>query len=331
MRALQATAVGGPEVLMWAEVPEPTPAPGEIKMRVLANAVNWSDVLEREGRYPGGPTPPFVVGHDIVADVVELGDGVDRFTIGERVYGCLVDAGGVAEYAVAPASWMHRAPPSLSAVDAAAAPSPFFTAEAAITTMAQLTRGQTVLVHAAAGGFGSAAVQLCRAHGAGLVLATAGGPEKMEPVRSFGADVAIDYLHEDFVEIVRQATEGRGVDLVVDSVGGDVLAASFDAVAPAGKIICVGATAGRSTPRFRLHTLFEKDIWVGGFTLGNWIRHHPELIEPIAATVYDLLETAVLRVIVSRVFSPLEARQAHVHLQNRRSIGRTVIDFSAPA
>ncbi len=328
MRALLVTAIGGPEVLRWAEIPEPSPGAGEIKMRVLANAVNWSDVLEREGRYPGGPTPPFVVGHDVVAEVVELGGGVDRFSVGERVYGCLVDAGGAAEYAVAPASWMHRAPDALSDVEAAAAPSPFLTAEAAVTTMGRLEHGQSVLVHAAAGGFGSAAVQLCRAHGAGLIIGTAGGSAKMEPVRSFGADIAVDYLTEDFVEVVDRATQGRGVDLIVDSVGGEVLAKSFDVVTPTGKMICVGATAGKSTSRFRLHTLFEKGIWVGGFTLGHWIRNRADLMEPIAADVHDLLQCGSVHTIISRVFPPDEARAAHEHLQDRRSIGRTVIDLA---
>lgn len=328
MRALLATAIGGPEVLEWGDVPEPSPGAGEVKVRVLAAAVNWSDILEREGRYPGGPTPPFVLGHDVLGEVVELGEGVDRFTVGERVYGCLATGGGTATYAVAPAHWLHRAPRSLSVVEAAAAPSPFFTAEAAVTTMARLERGHTVLVHAAAGGFGSAAVQLCRAHGAGLIVGTAGGPAKMDPVRSFGADIAIDYLTDDFVEVVRDATAGRGVDLVVDSVGGEVLARSFDVVAPTGKMICVGATEGKSTSRFRLHTLFEKDIWVGGFTLGNWIRHHPDLMDPIAAAVHPLLADGTVRSIIGGVFPPEQAREAHHFLQNRQSIGRTVIDLS---
>lgn len=328
MRALLATAIGGPEVLEWGNAPEPSPGVGEVKVRVLAAAVNWSDVLEREGRYPGGPTPPFVIGHDVLGEVVEVGEEVDRFAVGDRVYGCLVDGGGTAEYAVAPASWLHHAPTSLSVVEAAAAPSPFFTAEAALTTMSRLEKGQTVLVHAAAGGLGSATVQLCRAHGAGLVIGTAGGLAKLDPVRSFGADIAVDYLTEDFVEVVREVTGGRGVDLVIDSVGGDVLARSFDVIVPVGKMICLGATEGKSTSRFRLQTLFEKDIWVGGFTLGNWIRNQPELMEPIAATVHRLLADGTVRSIIGGVFGFDQAREAHTFLESRQSIGRTVIDLS---
>ncbi|MGE3622000.1 MAG: zinc-binding alcohol dehydrogenase family protein [Acidimicrobiia bacterium] len=329
MRALLATAIGGPEVLEWGDVPEPSPGPGEVKIKVLAAAVNWSDVLEREGRYPGGPTPPFVIGHDVLGEVVELGEGTDRFAVGDRIYGSLVNAGGTAEYAVAPAYWLHKAPTSLPVIEAAAAPSPFFTAEAAVTTMSKLEKGQTVLVHAAAGGFGSATVQLCRAYGARLIIGTAGGPAKMDHVRSFGADIAVDYLTEDFVEVVREATDGRGVDLVVDSVGGDVLARSFDVIVPTGKMICVGATEGKSTSRFRLHTLFEKDIWVGGFTLGNWVRNHPELMEPIASAIHPLLAEGTVRTIIGGVFTPDQAQEAHAFLQNRQSIGRTVIDLAS--
>jgi NADPH2:quinone reductase len=314
--------------LEWQEVPAPAPGPGQVLLRPSATAVNWSDVLEREGRYPGGPQHPFVQQHDVVAEVVDVGTGVTRFAAGDRVYGCLVDAGGGAELAVAPAEWMHPAPPSLSTIEAAAAPSPFLTAEAAIRTMGSFREGDTVLVHAAAGGFGSAVVQLCRHYGASTIIGTAGGPAKLEHVRSFGADVAVDYLTENFVDAVRDVTDGRGVDLVVDSVGGDVLADSFDCVARTGRLMCVGATEGKSTRRMRLQTLFDLDIWVGGFTLGNWIRHRPDLMDEIAGSVYDLLESGAVRVIIGGVFPAEQAADAHQFLMDRKSIGRTVIELA---
>lgn len=327
MRALVATRPGGPEVLEWQDVPAPAPGPGEVLLHPFATGVNWSDILEREGRYPGGPQHPFVVQHDVVAEVVELGEGVTRFAVGDRVYGCLIEAAGGAELAVAPASWMHKAPPSLSTIEAAAAPSPFLTAEAAIRTMRSFEAGNTVLVHAAAGGFGSAVVQLCRHYGASTIIGTAGGPAKLEHVRSFGADVAVDYLSENFVDVVRDVTNGRGVDLVVDSVGGDVLADSFDCVARSGKLMCIGATEGKSTRRMRLQTLFDLDIWVGGFTLGNWIRHRPDLMDEIAASVFGLHESGAIRVIIGGVFPADQAGEAHQFLMDRKSIGRTVIDL----
>lgn len=328
MRALVATRAGGPEVLEWQEVPAPTPGPGQVLLRPFATAVNWSDVLEREGRYPGGPQHPFVAQHDVVAEVVALGAGVTRLGVGERVYGCLPDAGGGADLAVCPATWMHRAPPSLSTIEAAAAPSPFLTAQAALQTMGSFEPGDSVLVHAAAGGFGSAVVQLCRHYGASTIIGTAGGPAKLEPVRSFGADVAVDYLSENFVDVVREVTGGRGVDLVVDSVGGDVLADSFDCVTKTGKLMCIGATEGKSTRRMRLQTLFDLDIWVGGFTLGNWIRHRPDLMDEIAASVFDLLESGAVRVVIGGVFPAEEAAAAHQFLMDRKSIGRTVIELA---
>lgn len=325
MRALTVPAYGGSDVLQWTDLPEPSPARGEVLLRVHATAVNWSDILEREGRYPGGPQPTFVSGHDVVGKVVARGDCATKFEIGDRVFGSLVRGGGAAELAVAPEAWLHPAPPSVPDLEAAGASSPWLTAEAAVTTMGRLAKGETVLVHAAAGGFGSAVVQLCRIYGAGMIIGTAGGPEKLQRVRDFGADIAVDYLKDDFVAAVDAATEGHGVDLIIDSVGGDVLGASFDCIAATGRMICVGATEGKSTNRFRLQTLFDKGISVGGFTLGHWIDSRPDLMAPLVERVLDLLGRRVVTTPIGGVFEADQATEAHRFLEQRHSVGRTVI------
>lgn len=328
MRGLRFHHHGGPEVLVWDEVPVPEPGPGQVLVRSRGFAVNWADLMERAGVYPGAPQPPYVMGHDLVGDVVAYGPGADGPPIGTRVFGLLPQAGTAAEWVVAGAHEVHRVPDALSDAEAAGLGSPFLTADAAIVTMGRFEPGDTVLVHAAAGGFGSAAVQLCKAYGAGTVIATAGSATKLEHVAALGADVTVDYGTEDFVEVVRKVTGGRGVDLLLESVGGDVLARSFDCVRPAGRLVSVGASSGRSTSRFRLQTLFETGITVGGFTLGLWLQHNPELVAPSVERVVRVLDGGTIRPLVARVFGPDGVDQAHEFLASRRSIGRTVVLFA---
>lgn len=330
MRALRFHHHGGPEVLVWDELPVPEPGSGELLVRSRGFAVNWADLMERAGVYPGAPDPPYVMGHDLAGDVVAHGPGVEAPAVGTRVFGLLPQAGTSAEWIVARADQVYPVPGALTDAEAAGLGSPFLTADAALVTMGRLERGDTVLVHAAAGGFGSATVQLAKAYGAGTVIATAGSAAKLERAAALGADVTIDYTTGDFVEVVLQATGGRGVDLVVESVGGDVLARSFDCVRPAGRLVSVGASSGRSTSRFRLQTLFETGITVGGFTLGRWIEHNPELVAPSVARVLRVLAGGAVRPVVARVFAPDEIAQAHAFLAGRQSIGRTIVLFPPP-
>lgn len=323
MRALVVTGVGGPEVLQWQEVDDPVPGPGELLVRVHAFAVNWADLLMREGRYPGAPEPPFVGGHDLVGEVVGHGSGVDSPPVGTRVFGVLGHPGACAELVTTPVERLYRVPNGLTDEEAAGAAAPYLTADAAIVTFGRLAPGETVLVHAAAGGFGSAAVQLCRAYGAGTIVATAGSEEKLARVREWGADVAVGY--DDFVAAALEATDGAGVDLVLESVGGDVLGRSFDCMAPLGRLVSVGASSGRSSDRFRLHTLFEKGVSVAGFTLGQWVLHHPELVRPSAERVLGALERGEARPVVGGVFPADRVADAHRFLAERRSIGRTIV------
>ncbi len=325
MKGLVVTEYGEPDVLQWEDVPEPEPAAGELLIRVRAFAINWADLLQRAGRYPGGPEAPFVSGHDLVGEGVGRGPGTDGPPDGTRVFGFLGRNGAAAELATAPAKWFYPVPEGLSDEEAAGLAAPYLTADAAIVDLGRLQAGEAVLVHAAAGGYGSAAVQLARYYGAGTIIATAGSDDKLERVRSWGADVLVNYRTHDFVPAALEATDGRGVDLILESVGGDVLGASFDCIAPLGRLISVGASAGSSSKRFRLHTLFEKGILVGGFTLGLWAQHHPELIEPIGERLMEALESGQLQPAVGGVFTRDQSVEAHRFLGDRRSVGRTVV------
>ena len=319
---------GDPGVLSWDDVPAPSPGPGELLVQVSAFAVNWADLLERAGRYPGAPPPPYVTGHDLAGVVVGHGAGVTGPPVGTRVFGVLPGGGAAAELVVAPATQFHLTPESLSDEEASGAAGPYLTADAAIVTMGRLAKGDDVLVQAAAGAYGSAAVQLSRAYGAGRIIATAGTAAKAARAREWGADVVVDYTSEDFVEVVRDVTGGRGVDLVLESVGGEVLERSFDCLRPGGHLVSVGASSGSSTRRFRLQTLFELGVTVSGFTLGRWIEHNPELVAPSVDRVLSLLGDGTVRPVVGRVFPAADVAAAHEFLAARQSVGRTVVSMS---
>jgi NADPH:quinone reductase len=327
MRGLRFAMHGGPDVLSWDEVPVPVPSPGDLLVRVSAFAVNWADLLERAGRYPGAPQPPYVTGHDLAGVVVGHAPGLSSPPVGTRVFGVIPQGGAAAEYLAAPAGLFYPVPDRLTDEQAAGAAGPYLTADAAILTMGRLAPGEDVLVHAAAGGYGSAAVQLCRAYGAGRIIATAGSDEKVARTKEWGADVAVNYTREDFVEVVRQVTDGRGVALALESVGGEVLGRTFDCLMPTGRLVSVGASGGRSSDRFRLHTLFELGVSVSGFTLGIWLQKHPELVRPSVERVLDLLDRGIAEPVIGRVFPAGEVAEAHAFLADRRSIGRTVVQL----
>jgi NADPH2:quinone reductase len=316
---------GGPEVLRWDTVPKPVPGPGEVLIQVSAFAVNWADLLERAGKYPGAPEPPYITGHDLAGIVVANGPETGGLEVGTRVFGVIPRGGAAAEYIAAPANQVYPAPPRLSDEQAAGAAGPYLTADAAIVTLGRLDKGEDVLIQAGAGAYGSAAVQLCRAYGAGRIIATAGSDDKAARIREWGADVVVNYSTTDFVDVVRQVTDGRGVSLVLESVGGDVLGRSLDCLMPTGRLVSVGASSGRSSDRFRLHTLFELGVSVAGFTLGTWLTHSPELVAPSVERVLDLFERGLAAPVIGRTFPASEVAAAHEFLANRRSVGRTIV------
>jgi NADPH2:quinone reductase len=329
MRRLVVTGFGGPEVLEWQEAPAPQPGPGEVLVRVRAFSIIWADVLERRGTYPGQPQPPFGGGHEFTGVVEAVGPGVDEPRAGTRVFGTVPAGGAGAELVVAPAHILHPVPDEVGDVAAAAMVATYLTAEVGITTFAQLGATDSVLIHAAAGGLGSACLQLCRAHGCGVIVATAGGAEKVARVAGWGADVVVDYTRDDFVVAALEATGRRGVDVVLESVGGDVLGKSFDCLAPAGRLVCMGASSGRSSDRFRLHTLFEKGISIAGFTLGLWIDAREPAVAAAAGRVLALAAEGRIDPVIAAVLAPEQMVEAHALFESRTAIGRIVVSFDA--
>ena len=327
MRRLYVTEYGEPDVLEWRDEPDPTPGPGEVLVRVRAFSVIWADVLERRGKYPGQPEAPFPSGHEFTGVVEAVGPGVTEPRVGTRVAGTNPSGGAAGELVVVPAHILYPVPESIDDAAGAAIVASYLTAEVGITEFGRIGPSDAVLIHAAAGGLGSASLQLCRAHGCGTIVATAGGSEKAALVEEWGADAGVDYHSEDFVEAALEATGGRGVDVVLESVGGDVLGRSFDCIVPGGRMVCMGASSGRSSDRFRLHTLFEKGIAVSGFTLGLWIDARLPAVTAAAERVLRFAEDGRIAPVIGRVFPADEVADAHRLFESRATVGRVVVTF----
>ncbi len=301
MVAWQVQAIGEPaEVLQQVEVPVPEPGPGEVLVQVWAATLNFPDVLMARGHYQERPAVPFTPGVEFCGIVVAVGAGVGQHLVGERVVGTTVmPHGSLASFAIAPATDVHLAPPGLDDESAAALHLAYQTGWFGLYRRAALRVGETLLVHAAAGGVGSAAVQLGRAAGA-RVIAVVGGPEKAAAAHSLGADVVIDRLAQEVVPVVKEVTDGRGVDVVYDPVGGPAFHASTKVVAFEGRIVVVGFTSG-DIPKAALNHALVKNYGILGLHWGLYRTRDPELVQRVHDDLVNLSTAGVIRPLVSRV------------------------------
>jgi NADPH2:quinone reductase len=326
MRAAVITRPGGPEVLEIRDVPRPLPRDGEVLVRVHASALNRADLLQRQGRYPAPPgAPTDIPGLEIAGEVFELGDGVDHWAVGDRVFG-IVGGGGNAEFAVCRAQELAPIPPRLSWEDAAAVPEAFITAHDALVTLGRMQPGETVMVHAVGSGVGLAAIQLVRAFG-GRGVGSARTPDKIERARAFGLAEGVVMGDDPMVmlEAVRSWTGDRGLDVVIDLVGGSYLTADVEAAAPLGRIVLVGLLAGRSAT-LNLGTILARRLTIRGTVMRS--RPAREKAGATAAFVRDvlpLLEQGTVRPAVDRVLHLDRIGEAHALLASDTTFGKVVL------
>jgi NADPH2:quinone reductase len=326
MRAAVITRPGGPDVLEIRDVPTPSPRQHEVLMRVHASALNRADVLQRMGRYPAPPGVPADTPGLEVAGVVEaVGPLATRWSVGDRVFG-IVGGGGNAEYATVPELELARIPRELSFEDAAAVPEAFITSHDALITQAAMRPGETVLIHAVGSGVGLAAVQLVRAFG-GKCYGTARTAEKIERSKAFGLSegVVIDDDPTVFIEASKQWTASRGLNVILDLVGGSYLAADVESAAPLGRIILIGLLAGRSAT-LNLGTVLSRRLSVRGTVLRS--RPAPEkaaATDAFARDVLPLLERGECRPVVHRVMPLEHIREAHALLESNETFGKIVL------
>lgn len=297
MRAWQVKELGDPrEALSLDEVEEPTPGPGEVVVEVEAAALNFFDILLCRGEYQERPDLPFTPGAEVSGTISETG-GETRLKKGTRVLATPpLPRGGFAEKVSVPESAVYGVPDSMGFVDAAALHIVYQTAFFALHRRAKLAKDETVLVHAGAGGVGSAAIQLARAAGA-RVFATAGGEEKVEICHNLGAEIAVDYQQENFVEVVKEATDGRGADVILDPVGGDVFDGSRRCVAFEGRIIVIGFAGGR-IPEAPANHLLVKNYSVLGLHWGLYGKTMPHLIRDTHKELVGLYESGEIKPLI---------------------------------
>ena len=326
MRAAVVTRFGGPEVLEILDVPRPLPRDGELLVRVHASALNRADIMQRQGRYPAPPgAPANILGMEIAGEVAEIGSGSRRWKVGDRVFG-LVGGGGNAEYATTLDRHLARIPDRLSWEEAAAVPEAFITAHDALVTQAGMRTGETVLVHAVGSGVGVAASQLVRALG-GTCYGTARTPDKIQRARELGlTDGAV--VKDDpqiMLGYVQHWTDNKGVDVVLDLVGGPYLPASVECTAHLGRIILIGLLAGRAA-NLNLGTILTRRLMVRGTMMrSRSAREKADATEAFARDVLPLLERGDVRPVVDRVFPLDDIRAAHELMESNATFGKIVL------
>ncbi|CAN5409369.1 NADPH:quinone oxidoreductase family protein [soil metagenome] len=327
MRAWRAHELGEPEdVLRLEDVDDPAPpGPGQVAVRVEACALNFPDVLLLRGQYQERPPLPITPGLEVAGPVEAVGEGVDpRLAAGTRVLALpTAPQGGLAERVVVPARAAFGVPDSMSFEAAAALHVTYQTSHVALHRRAQLQRGETLLVHAGAGGVVSSAIQLGVAAGA-RVFATSGGEDKVEVCRQLGADLAIDYRSEDFVALVKEATDGRGADVIYDPVGGDVFDRSRRCIAWEGRLLVIGFTSGR-IPEAPANHILLKHYDVVGVHWAAYNRANPQVIADTHAELVRLHADGAVDPLIGRRVPMADAPAALADLAARRTVGKLVV------
>jgi NADPH:quinone reductase len=320
MKTVIATAFGGTEVLEVQDVPVPEPAANEVLIKVHASGINYADIMQRHGLYPGGPKAPFGLGFEVAGVVEQVGGGIKQLKVGDEVMSFC--ASGYSEYVVAQEWQVMPKPSQLSYHQAAAIPCQFLTAYHALLTLGQLSQGQTVLIQAAAGGLGTQMVQIARNAGA-TIIGTASSDEKCALIESLGCQHPVKYTEEDFREKVKAVTDGKGCDLIIESIGGEVFDKSLKCLKSRGMLVTLGV-ASMQPPKLEAVKLLANNWIVAGMHLFAYL---PDT-EAMANAMRDLhtwLAEDKLTVVANHEFKLDDAAKAHQFISDRKSTGKVVL------
>ena len=323
MKAITVEEFGEPEVIQYIDVERPSPGEGEVLIEVKSAGINYADTMRRRNQYVERQTLPFTPGSEVSGVVVEVGSGVENVSTGDRVV-TLLGTGGYAEYAVAPDATVIPLPEGLGFDEAAAIPLQGLTAYHCIKTSGALQPGESVLVHAAAGGVGTLAVQMAKLLGAGTVIATASSPEKLDLAKSLGADVLIDYTKDGWVEEVREATGGKGADVILEMVGGEFLNQNLKCLNVFGRMVVFGAASGERGSIVPVD-LMKRCHAVVGFYLPQ-VMSRPDLLGPSLQEVLGWISTGEVKLTVGGTYPLENAAEAHADLESRKTTGKLVLN-----
>jgi putative PIG3 family NAD(P)H quinone oxidoreductase len=324
MTAVAITEPGGPLVLKAESRPVPKPQAGEILIRVHAAGVNRPDVLQRKGNYPAPPGASDLPGLEVAGEVAALGEGVERWRVGERVC-ALTPGGGYAEYAVVHASHALPVPAGFTYTEAAAIPETFFTVWHNVFERGALKPGETLLVHGGSSGIGTAAIQLATAFGAHVIV-TAGSGEKCDHCLKLGAVRAVNYREEDFVKAVKDATGGKGADVILDMVGGDYVGRNYSAAAIEGRIVQIATQAGAVASADFSKLMIKRLVHTGSTLRPRSIEFKGAVAAALEAQVWPLLAARKVAPVMDMIFPLKEAWRAHERMEEGDLIGKIVLD-----
>lgn len=323
MTAIKVSRPGGPEALVPVDVAVPEPAAGEVLIRVEAAGVNRPDLLQRQGLYPPPPGAPDTPGLEVAGEIVAVGPDTARWKIGDRVT-ALVAGGGYAEFCLAPGPQCLPVPTGLDMIQAGALPETFFTVWVNVFERGRLQPGETLLVHGGASGIGTTAIMVASSLGA-RVFATAGGPEKCAACVSLGAERAIDYRTEDFVEITRTATGGKGVDVVLDMIGGPSVMRNVQALAVDGRLSFIAFLEGSRVEVDLLQVMLKRLTITGSTLRARPIAYKGEVAAALEARVWPLLSGGRFKPVIDSTFPLRDAAAAHERLESRGTVGKVVL------
>ncbi|MEV7616757.1 NAD(P)H-quinone oxidoreductase [Streptomyces sp. NPDC089799] len=323
MHAITIPQPGGPEALVWADVPDPVPGEGEVLVEVAASAVNRADVLQRRGFYDPPPGASPYPGLECSGRITAVGPGVSGWAVGDEVC-ALLSGGGYAEQVVVPAGQLLPVPAGIDPVTAAALPEVVSTVWSNVFMVAHLRPGETLLVHGGASGIGTMAIQLAKAVGA-RVAVTAGGPEKLARCKELGADVLIDYREQDFVAEVREATGGVGADVILDIMGAKYLSRNVEALAVNGRLAVIGLQGGVKA-ELDLGALLSKRAAVTATSLrARPPEEKTAIVAAVREHVWPLIEGGLVRPVVHGTFPLANAAEAHRVLESGTHVGKLLL------
>lgn len=325
MRQVRFDGAGGPEVIKLETAAVPQPGSGQVLIEVVAAGVNRPDCLQRAGGYPPPPGATAIPGLEVSGRIVALGDGVSELSVGDEVC-ALVASGGYAEYCLADSALCLPVPGPLSLLEAGGLPENYFTVYDNIFTRGGLVAGETLLVHGGSSGIGSTAIQLAK-HAGAIVYATAGSPEKCDFCRSLGADAAIDYRAQSFDEEVKRLTEGKGVDVILDMVGGPYIARNISLLAMEGRLVQI-AFLQSSKVDIDLMPVMLRRLSITGSTLRpRSVALKAKIADALRQNVWPLLEKGAVRPVVHATFPLEQAREAHEMMESSAHSGKIMLEI----